>query len=237
VKRDLAKIFQEPERSHAWKWQKGALRAQQGVDPDDLPTWESMHKPWLGERKIPRQKTSVLARMMRSFAGRPWDAVYAEISAVCDRRNYGGYTLHEAVKGLVAESVYLVDGVPFDAEGKKILHEEVWVHPETGILMRTERSPRRRYQRREIYQQVVINHEERYVNVDDIWYRVKFSALSSVPAFDVILKHDVSLSRTNWLSRDCWHGLVYASEKRQIGKKEIRKLIKQISAVTKETER
>ena len=95
-------------------------------------------------RKLRNSHFNAVERFLVRSVGRPWDKVYAEVCASADARSLLGAQLRNFVQSAVATDCWF--------EGPKVMcHHLTWypqevrglyVHPRTGILLRTKRECR-----------------------------------------------------------------------------------------------
>jgi hypothetical protein len=114
--------------------------------------------------------------------GKPWNTVYSDICR-SSRRRYTGQQLRDAVSYLVERDVQMNDGQPFDMNGDKITSDfsSVWVHPETGILMRSATQKRPRYTHVRQFKQIDIDQLHKFVLINGHWFEVTFVVLPAAP--------------------------------------------------------
>lgn len=169
--------------------QKGQSRALSRLADDELPHMEPM-KSRKGFRSR-RQKFDVLKRFVTSQIGRRWADVFSEVCSQMDSRNPLQNEIREWTKRFVDEDVQMLEGVPFERNGRWRVHG-VWVHPKTGVLMAPPAKPRReltaeeserrrRWKRRASHDSFKIDSNHRLVHLDDgPWYVVTLKPLPDV---------------------------------------------------------
>jgi hypothetical protein len=208
--------------------------------PEIAPRWEAMSRgrgtKWLSENLAP------LGRFLERQVGRPWDAVYAEISARLRPRSAVQQHVRDHVGDFVA-TVTWVEGDEILGLGRwgapVPLRGESWaprfyVCPRSGIL----RARRRKRQRRRFWEpdpDVRWDGPSRQLRkIDGIWYALDLAPLPSqvgsgaLPR-DRFLKQALSeilRQGTDRLLEAYGRADVYAAAKRQLSKRELRSLEK-----------
>ncbi|MFB2974296.1 hypothetical protein ACE1CD_35485 [Aerosakkonema sp. BLCC-F183] len=178
-----------------------------------------------------------LRRWLRSKVGQPWDAVYKELCQQIEMRTLIGQHLLGHVWGFVERDVELIDGVPYRKKSYSYYserrpigdwREELYVHPETGILCLAKRRPNKDINKGDNKRDdlIIIDAYHQYRKLDDLWYLV---TLQDIPPMekptDVLLKTAI---------RPCVARLeygreVYAVSKQPCGKKEIKFILQKLA--------
>lgn len=220
------------------------------ADSEDLPTREAMTPRVRGwNLKERHDRWGLLDRWLRSRVGQLWDDVYSEICAVNDNRVKTQWDVRDQLPWKIHQDVILIDGVAHDSKGDKLFWRDFWVHPETGVLMEVPRSKRYRWKGwRKTYNQVPLSDTQRYVQVEGIWYLVTFApfkreeyeaavALGRAERrpvlYDKVFRKGLSWSfdrARDELTRE-WGSCVYVVAKRQIGSREVKKVVAQWDAL------
>jgi hypothetical protein len=140
MRRDMSKVLVERPRH-----QGGRLRNRPKVRDNDLLP------PQLGVRKDARLRGGMkslnenlrpLERFLASCVGRPWDKVWAEVSANLNPRNAVHKHVRDHIPDFVAQKTRFKNGevwVHHERGGPKPLkesHERLYVDPRTRLLMR-----------------------------------------------------------------------------------------------------
>lgn len=234
MRNDMAKVIVERPRVGGDKecGPKGDNKRRQRLG-DDAPSFESMKSRWKS-RKTLNENLSPLKRFLRSRVGQRWDDVFSEICAGIKLDSAVQKHVRDHVFDYVETNVSMVDGVPHDTRGRELWFEVVYVHPDTGILCAT--PPRKRYRwggPRPKFEQVKVDRLTKHVKVDGLWYEVGFKDLpkalppDTVPELDVILKQRAYPSPGGWrceFSRE-WGAPIFATTKRQLNTREIKRLL------------
>lgn len=151
MRADMAKVLVERPRyaSGAPAKAKGYDRSLARERPEHLPHREGMKRRCRGGTKAFSEHLGPLKRFLHSQVGRPWDKVYAEISAQIDRGNIVQKHILTHLFDFVATRVVLLDGVPHNGEGRGYGQPlsswaPFYVCPRTGILRRLKQESRKR---------------------------------------------------------------------------------------------
>lgn len=209
--------------------------------------------------------TTPIHRYLLAQVGRPWNDVFSDICATNDNRSKNQYDVRDYVRYAVHTNIVIVDGEPQDTDGHSIWRD-LWVHPDTGILMAVPAEKRYRYRgRRTHYDQVPIDATHKYVRIDGLWFLVTLAPFERA-AYEAALKgkplpgihegfsvwwgamvkathrqviYDVVFG--TGLRRDfddaCrqlrneWGSEMFAAQKRQISKREVKKVTAQWAAL------
>jgi hypothetical protein len=157
MRSDMAKVLVERprlgpgERGVPGKGYRKRTRAM--IERDGgTPTREGIRRPYTHHRKYFNEHLGPLRRFVQSRIGRPWDKVYAEISAHIDRGNVVQKHILTHLADYVLTRVVLIDGVPCYGDagswwgsryGRPLrelnLRQIAYVCPKTGLLRRTPR--------------------------------------------------------------------------------------------------
>lgn len=228
MRHDMTKVFHEPGR-RGCTINKGNQRDLQR-DPTELPTRQSMHRDWDRGRD---EAYSPLRRYLRSQVGRRWDAVYSDICHVTKVGSLPHKELLDALDWMVEQHVQIIDGQPHDEHGHKISGDfaPIWIHPETGIVMKSPGRPRRRYKHRTHFKQFAIDDSHKLVLVNDLWFAVNFTTVPEswpdIPERDIprdILLHEPALRSSVGKFKREWGADIYAISKRSANSREIKRI-------------
>lgn len=244
MRKDMHKVIAEPGRrgGHDVFKTRGRYLAD-----DELPLREAIRPKGRAERKCRAHNYNPLRRYLASKVGQQWNDVFSDICANNDLRNKVQGDLREHLTWTVHTNVEVVDGEPFATDGYRIWRD-FWVHPDTGALMKAPQWKRRRWVHKTEWEQIAIDSETKYVKVDGVWFKVTFKPFideeyraafkkgdgvsdfekDRVGTFDCIFLG--SLSRSLDIARRqlrCeWGAPICAVKKRQIGSREIKKMLK-----------
>lgn len=188
-----------------------------------------------------------LYRWLHSQVGKPWDAIYKELCQQLETRTLSGQHILFHVWGYVERHVELINGVPYPQSRNSYSHryplgywrEQLYVHPDTGILCIAKKAPRIHTKKRNDL--LIVNNDYHYRQLNNVWYLV---SVPCQPLPDVVLQNlpDFLLpmiieGETAWyepvLGRfDSWYeynGQFRVVRKRQCYKKEIQFIMNQLS--------
>lgn len=246
MRNDMHKVIAEPGRRGGHDYVK--TRVAIDAADDSEPTREPMRRRGKFDRRNRCHNYNPLRRYLASKVGQLWNDVFSDICANNDIRNYVQGEVREHIGWMVHENVEVVDGKPRATDGY-VIWRDFWVHPKTGVLHAAPRtSYKRRWIRKTEWEQVPIDAETKYVKVDGIWFKVTFKPFiddefraafkkgdgvttfdkDRVGTFDCIflgsLSRNLETARRQ-LSYE-WGATICAVKKRQIGKAEIKKMLK-----------
>ena len=236
MRQDMTKVIVErPRRGYRFSVNKGEGRRLQRMDIEELPYRQSMRAPWRSHRREFDDHLKPLERYLHKQAGRPWSEVYSEICQHADSRSVVGNHLREHVFYMVDQDVREVDGELIGRWGSP---GNLYVHPRTGLLISVKPRARRRYQHRKEYEMVAIDSHHKYVLLDGLWFLVTLrdlpenkdeaEKLAPRDRQDVVLKdyvygHERAYFHNRF--RQVWGDNLYACAKRQVGSREIAKIL------------
>lgn len=174
-----------------------------------------------------------LRRWLRSKVGQPWDIVYSELCQCIETKTLCGQHLLSHVWGFVEPNVVLIDGVPYPKinpayrqQPLAYWRDEFYVHPDTGILCFLKKIPKELPKKRDDL--VVIDSYHQYRKLNGLWYLITlqdFPPLQDIT--DIVLKTTLK----PWQGK-CEYGReVYAINKRQCNKKELRLIMSQLNKI------
>lgn len=177
---------------------------------------------------------------LRQQIGRPWDKVYSELCQHFNKNSVSQSHVLDHVKDYVELKIqYVLKGkkkFPYDTQGVPVYsssdkHFQLFVCPESGILkMAPIRNWRKEYRKsQEKDRPKCIDGKFYMEDSDKIWYELEIEYVPKkewhlVIAFDVFKKTTVFGSKWNFYNYTYGKECCYAKSKRQLNKKEIRKL-------------
>ncbi|HEY4330323.1 MAG TPA: hypothetical protein VGN88_11350 [Phycisphaerae bacterium] len=220
----MAKVIVErPRKGGGGKYPRARQRVAASRDFEDEPTHEPHKSRYFQNTKWLNENLAPLRRFLRSNLGKPWHEVHAEIAAQVPRDSAIQYHVWQHIQWDVAQDVTMVDGVPYRVSQlawRRGFHTGFYVHPVDGTLRESHWHSARVIKLRKIAsapepEVMKAGTNLEYHRVKGVWYAVTFDHAPGVPviSFD-ILKHEVM-----------HHTGRYASAKRQLGKREIRRII------------
>lgn len=192
---DMAKVVTErPRRGHSNKSLKTAKRlSKDEISLDDhgstkAPVSKRRQHGW--DAKEFSDLLGPLKGYLRKQVGRPWNKVYAEMSAILNKRTLSGIHIWNHIKWEVQTNVEMQGKVPFEKTtrygyGPNQIYG-LYVHPTTGILCETPTPKRPKYVRPpKALTEVKLGENEVLKKEDSIWYRYVYSKVkTSVPVWD-----------------------------------------------------
>lgn len=231
MRRDMYEvIIERPRGGGGWRKGGGRARMQQRDDPELAPRQEPISRgrgtKWLNENLAP------LRRFLLSRVGRPWDEVHAEIAATLRLTSAVQKHVLDHLRQMVYTNVVREGDLLFERGpgGVRQLRPSRWspvyVCPDTGLLKKVPPSPR--YRPPAVRDVIPIDSGAQYRKIGGLWYRI---TLAPVPAdLGAPELHDALLGvlrpgqRERLLRENYGRSDRYATEKRQISKRELRRL-------------
>ena len=224
---DMTKVIIERPRAGGSRGQRGNRR--KGDDPESLPFRESSAR---GRKRDPKGLTDLLGPLERFLAknvGRPWDRVYSEIREHVHPRKQVELHILDHVRWFVEKDVIMVGKVPHrhaarNYDGSTELWAPFYVHPLNGLLCKNPYRRKRRPQKPpprflkidDSHQLWIVEGVWYEVTLQSIWDRMRDGGFCEVK--DVLTGQGGS----RWDFRDRYGGDLYAAEKRQLSRKEIK---------------
>jgi len=182
---DMARVLVERPRYQGRGTRKGRARPL-----EDLPKQEGIQRQHVlnGSRKWPNENLAPLRRYLDKQVGRPWDKVYAEISAGLSPDNVTQRHVRDHVEDFVAikprrniRSIY-----PRSHRSAGLWHQPLYVDPRDGILKRTDKLPEEKARRRQQaearrkpppVERIALAADRELRCLDGIWYEVTLAPL------------------------------------------------------------
>lgn len=202
-------------------------------------TEEGLLSPYLikprGKTKWLSDHLGPLRRYLRSHINQPWNDVYSKLCRQLKPNTMTGQHVLDHVWDFVERHVEMVDGVPYRKAQYGVwdrldscYRDQFYVHPETGLLCVVEKKPRKGKRPQPRPDILVIDAHHEYRKLKEIWYLITFEDFPSLPVMKVrdVLEGEIQ--------RDKYGGpKVYATQKKQCNKKEIRFILSQIPTARK----
>ncbi len=178
-----------------------------------------------------------LKRYLASNVGRPWDKVYSEISEHLKPTSTVQQHVRDHLQDFVATKTRMKAGVVLVTPrfgGERALKDDwclYYVHPRTGLLRKNEHYKRMALRRREERQKAEIELAKRMRIIDaktqlhlfdGAWWEVKLAKIPPNALYTDVV-HRSNLTRTG-IGELYGRPGVYARDKRQLSKTEIKKL-------------
>lgn len=138
---DMAKVIVERPRRL-----EGIARAGRQRPLDELPSHEGMRAPHVRNfaGKVLNENLAPLRRYLDRQVGRPWNKVYAEISAHLRPTSAVQQHVRDHLRDFVAIAPRRIHFPMRQRAGEDIWPQPYYVDPRTGLLCRTARLPRKR---------------------------------------------------------------------------------------------
>ncbi len=197
---DMSKViverprFRRPKRAGS-HYPRGHLKWLFERDPDAAPQKLGIGRPhrkkWLNENLAP------LRRWLRAQAGRPWDCVHRELSAVVDARSATQLHILQHVADYVLEHVVMIGGIPHRRRWRDLqpivgrAGLPLWVCPRTGILRDP---PAARPITARFGPAIRVHARLELRTVDGVWRAVELRPLPAAPSERAAL-HDALLGQ------------------------------------------
>ena len=224
----MAKVIVErPRRGGGCKFPRPSVGTYRRTALEELRKREGIRRAWDHDRKGLNENLAPLHRYLRSQVGRMWDKVYGEICERINRDSAVQLHIWQHLTWEVCTDPHVISG---DVRGSGAFGYlgDLFVDPRTGMLRERPRRPRRRGRAKEPKPYVLTGGGRCYKQIEGIWYEVELRPLpkddEQAEVYDVVLKRHGPLSRREL--QECYGGAMYAVKKRQLNKKEIRRLPK-----------
>lgn len=234
MRSDMAKVIVERPRHGSINYSMAVRPKLRHQFDEDAPTSMPMggSRVYTDHKKSHTDHLNPLIRFIESRVGQPWDDVYSEICEHVRLDSTVQRHLLTHLDWLVEQHVVMVDGVPYDLDGSKLTHsgtstyQKYYVNPETGRLAKSpwEMSWRRRNRRDKPAKNFIPTDDPmvEYRCQDGIWYEVRFETWTPMLPmhYDFLTKETVPA----WVLRDRYGNNRRPAQKRQLSKREIRRL-------------
>jgi hypothetical protein len=137
MRHDMARVIVERPRRGGGRTRKGRC-----LDPEALPSREGMRAPhvrgWGGKQL--NENLQPLRRFLERQVGRPWDKVYAEISARLRVTSAVQQHVRDHLRDFVAIKPRRLESRWYQPPGN-LWRQPLYVDPRTGLLCRTDQLP------------------------------------------------------------------------------------------------
>jgi hypothetical protein len=232
-------IVERPRLGGGIKTPKGARRALQRCALDELPRHEGIRKPWSHDRKSLNENLAPLRRFLGRNVGRPWNKVFSEICEHICVDSAVQKHIRDHLDDFVARHVEVIGRQVRAKPGSRWTRADFYVHPRTGLLRWNPNRWRRRRRPAEPTPYLVVDETHQVRRVDGIWYEVEMASLPrSVPAFDVVERRLMYRDGPTLDHLQKQYGaVVYASRKRQLSSREIRRRRADLDRIDEQTAR
>jgi hypothetical protein len=231
-------IIERPRGGGSWGDRGRRAEMRYRADPETAPQGEPISRgrgsKWLNENLAP------LRRFLLSRVGRPWREVHSEIAATLRVTSAVQKHVLDHLKDMVYTHVVKEGDCLYECgeNGVQPLRGSRWapvyVCPVTGLLKKVPFRPG--VNKPTVREVVPIDSTAQYRKIDGQWYRITLSPIPATPDWldlrDVLLGDLRSLGGPwdrEWALRQHYgRGDRYATAKRQIGKKELRRLPQEV---------
>jgi len=201
MRKDMAQLLVETPRFNAGELYR-EHRRRANRNPEEAPAKQGMRRPYV-ERKHFGEYFAPLVGFLRKNVGRPWDAVFSELSTSLS----GGGTVVDHVKTHVLRDFVILNpqwhnGVACYPPGRGLnfrddplpistRNNDGFYVDQRGILRRAKAA--RRKSRKPSPIGITIDEHSAYYKIDAVWYRVWLKSLASPgpdqpPLYDLVLK-------------------------------------------------
>lgn len=240
MRKDMADVFHDRPTGHRWSnCGKGEKRALQKIDVEDLPK----HGPCKKSQYRYHNYTPI-RRFLRSKVGEKWNDIYKEFSESCDIRSDSQRGVFESLDYLVERNIQMIDSVPHDSQGKRLLGSSrglFYVHPEKetleiffGIKQANRRKKSKQY--------IKVDEYRQYHRIKGIWYLLEFKSFNDSKLIinsvtqDILKTSCAACPTKHWdysnfnlhyrqqMLIDLYGSAIYPVSKHQCNKKEIKKI-------------
>lgn len=221
MREDMAKLLVErPRLGGGGKYRRGLLREWQRVPLDEWPKSEAIKERCTRHPKMLNENLAPLWRFLRSRCGRPWDEVYGEICQQINRDSAVQLHVWQHLMWGVARTPLRIQKLLAHARRFRS-RNNFYVEPDTGILRevcgRRKRWPSRVPDRLEA-------NGRHYRRIEGIWYEIDLAPIppGGIRFWDAVLRRSSPSARE---LHDVHGRDAYAVRKRQLNKREIRRLM------------
>ncbi|HEY3245294.1 MAG TPA: hypothetical protein VGM03_18280 [Phycisphaerae bacterium] len=216
-------IVERPRLGGGLKTPKGARRALQRCDVDELPRRQGIRRPWRRDSKGLNENLAPLRRFLGRNVGRPWNKVFSEICEHICIDSAVQKHIRDHLDDFVARYVEVVGREVRVKPGSRWTRADFYVHPRTGLLRWNPNRWRRHRHVAEPKSYLAVDAMRQIRRVDGLWYEVELAWLPrAVPAFDVVERR---LVHSDWPTESHlqkkYGAVVYACRKRQLSSREI----------------
>ena len=226
MREDMAKVIVErPRWGGGVKYPRAGYRSDGRTPQEECRLREGIRRPWRRGRKGLNENLAPLERFLRSQLGRPWDKVYAEICQRVNRDSAVQLHVWQHLTEYVCTNPHVIAGDVAAGYGHWSGRRALFVvNPRTGLLCENKSRRRRRAEPAQAPGDGPIRIDDRreFRRLSGVWYELELAPYpwNEFAVYDAALK---KVAGPNEL--ESYHGRrVYAVGKRQLNKKEIRRL-------------
>jgi len=213
-------------------WRGRRRRLRNAHRWEEAPRGESIR---VGKQKSLSENFAPLVRFLRSRLGRPWDEVYGELRSVIRPDSAVKEHVYVHLRQYVTTNVFERDGVLYDGDrGGQPLSvrwcDKFYVCPRSGKLKEA-RNTRQRTRPGKNRSIRIASPTLQFHKQHELWFEIGLEKVPRSPeerraAFDYWVR--TQLSNVSAATRSSLYGSAnhYAARKRQVSRREIRKLLK-----------
>ena len=195
---------------------------------DDWKSREGIRRPWLRSSytKHLNENLAPLRRYLRSNVGRPWSKVYGEVCQRINRDSAVQLHVWQHLMQDVCTNPYVISG-DLGPRWRFGLPYRFYVDPRNGVL-REAKSMRRKPRGQSVPEaddRIDVDETHQLRRIDGIWYEPE---LADIPADTIVFDLGTKRTCTSLIAAETFkfYGrAVYATRKRQLNKREIRRLV------------
>jgi hypothetical protein len=228
MRADMAKVIVErPRIGSRLRRGNGERRKWQKLPPEEWLHREPI-KPRQGCTKYLNEHLSPLRRYLHGQVGRPWDKVFSEICRHIRLDSAVQSHVRDHLADFVETNVIEIDGVLCTGTwpiGRPLEHcyKQLYVCPRTGLL-RSVKRPKAVARSRPV-ESIASDSGRMYRLIDGLWYELTLRPITqeTLGCRDVMLKCTVR-DLPQWEAKRTYGAVVFAVAKRQLNKREIRRL-------------
>lgn len=232
MRADMAKVIVERPRRWYPPVRRGRRRQLWKVDPDSAPSWEAVSRG-RGSKEL-NENLRPLYRFLESSVGRPWNAVFSELSEHVSPRTTMQKHVLDHVRQYVAMNASIENGIVYSQTRyyTRPLHSgDLYVCPATGLLKRA----RVRKRAAELCDRTVwrVSREHELRRIGAAWYEVRFARVPSLlkrtwRAFDIVLERELLATNVHQILRGAYgRDDHYAASKHVVSGRELRALFEE----------
>jgi hypothetical protein len=227
MREDMAKVLVErPRFGRGLKYPRGAGREAM----EDRARHEPIKSPHLRRRKELNENLAPLRRFLRGKIGQRWDDIYSEICQRINRDSAVQMHIWQHLMWEVQRDPVKIQEAIDRGRGGRFGWGWMYVDPASGRLRELPTLRKADYQKRQEKPRFLIERNGRYYKrVQGIWYEVELKTVAwpYLPGWDAILSRRHNPSRMIDLRelKEKYGPEAYAASKRQLNKKEIRRLV------------
>jgi hypothetical protein len=224
---DMAKVIVErPRRGGARGFPRAASGGRGRTGLEELCRREGIRRPWISDRKGLNENLSPLYRYLRSQVGRPWDKVYAEVCQRINRDSAVQLHIWQHLVQFVCTDPHVISGDVRRWGGRRWF--AFYVDPKSGLLRQNSEHFRWRSLRprpKPPCDRIRIDDTREYRLMEGLWYELTFAPIPEqmYGIYDAVLKKGYPALTPTHLY-ECHGRAVYVARKRQLNKKELRRL-------------